>query len=312
MSYYTALILNTFSKNTKVDRYGVEGSITPRGRKLLQLLDLFEVKLGVSLGSEEKNASRRNELLVGIDEHKILVDAATFSNIYPTKQGVDSAPHHLLKSNFRERSNSTQVIFCSSDSSLKPKSNDDLFFSSNNRMTFMLERLHTKYDTELFSVTGKLGKITLYDDYYVVSFYKNVCSYDITYYEEQVKDEEIKKVNNNKADSLTYTLKVVRPEQPVKQSPVIDFTNIRKSVLQMVEHELPNKKDIEQYLCDLETALEDVKEIAEYYNTLDDDEKDVFKFGLPEDTVKNKCKSDATSLPEWAQERAKKNLGSFA
>lgn len=313
MSYYTSLFLNTFNKNTQVKRYGVEDSITPRGRKILQLVDLFEVELKAPVEEKDDPLRRRNELLAGIDEHRIVVEAARASNIFPTKQGVDSTPHHLLRSSQREGKPGTRhIVFCSSDSSLKPKSNDDLFFSSSVRLTFMLERLESKYDTELFSFRGKLGKLELYDDFFVAKFYKNVSSYDITFFEEQPKESAYNskdgiKVTNN--SGLTYTLKVVRPNTPINQKPIIDFTDIRKSVLQMVEHELPNKKDIEQYICDLEKALEDVKEIAEYYSKLDDDEKDVFKFGLPE-KEKEGPQVDPTTLPSWAR-RSSKVAGAF-
>lgn len=315
MSYYTSLFLNTFKKDSHVKRYGVEDSITPRGRKILQLVDLFDIELKATVDEKDDPVSRRNALLAGVDEHEIAVEAAKASSIFAIMQGIDSTPQHLLRSSQRQgKSGTRHMVFCSSDSSLKPKNNDDLFFSSSAHLTFMLGRLKSKYDTEIFSFRGKLGKLELYDDFFIASFYKNVSSYDITFFEEQPKEtvynpkEGIKVTNNS---DLTYTLKVIRPDTPINQKPIIDFTDIRKSVLQMVEHELPNKKDVEQYLYDLEKALEDVKEIAEYYSKLENDEKDVFKFGLPEKRAEDsESKVDPSTLPSWAR-RASRVAGGY-
>lgn len=127
MNYYISLFLNSFKRNSRVKRYGVEDSITPRGRKILQLVDLFDIDLKASVGENGDALRRRNELLAGVDEHKIVVEAARASNIFPTKQGVDSPPHHLLRSiNRVKKLHTKNIVFCSSDSSLRPKNNDDL------------------------------------------------------------------------------------------------------------------------------------------------------------------------------------------
>ena len=129
MNYLYIFVLNIFKKNSHVKRYGVEDSVTPRGRKILQLVDLFDVDLKASVGENGDTLMRRNELLAGVDEHKIVVEAARASSIFPTRQGVDIPPHHLLRSGKREMKLHTKnIVFCSSDSSLRPKSNDDLFF----------------------------------------------------------------------------------------------------------------------------------------------------------------------------------------
>lgn len=276
MNYGMSWLLSNFKKNFSVNRYGTKDSYTPRGMKTLQLLDLFDVDLKGSYKnkSDELAIEIRNRLLLGIDEYEIILQAARYSKVFPSNNGINNVPIHLIKNSNKD------IVFGSRNSVLRPNSNDDMFFGSDLRH-FLLSRFKTEYDMEIFSTKGKLGKIRLYNDYYTVRFYGNVLSHAITFYDEN----EVHDFPNTKI--VTRYIHKPSDYPNFTTTPEFNFKKIREEILRKVERELPKKGDITEYLKDLENALQEVREIAKYYNGLGDDEKDVFKLGLSERVASN-------------------------
>lgn len=211
--YYKPLILNIFSKDWKKYNYDTGTSTTNPGVRSLTLLELFDIECH---GVEKDNSSRK---LRSIDEKRVitnLVSQKTDKLMFSLKTKGD-ALRYVSKHYDKAKSN---IIF------ERTNSGGDIslsLLSSYSHTIHFLDSALDQDDIVVASSTGKLGRIHLYENYYVVENYNNIDSYMDIHLNPLLNDQE-DPARLNKSDRDRYEEDILKLKKKLwdEQSKYLD------------------------------------------------------------------------------------------